>query len=216
MRMPRPIPIRYVAGDHDHDGIPDDVDKCPDEPEDKDGFEDEDGCPDYDNDQDGIVDAKDKCPNVAEDRDGFEDEDGCPDLDNDHDGIPDRFDHCPNQPETINGIDDEDGCPDVGEGLVKLAGDHVDIGEPIKFWTTGKIAPESFNVLGQLGATLRAHTELAKVRIVAHTLAPHAQSIVDWLVQYGIAAARLEATFVSDGSVDEHIDVMIGSAAGRQ
>jgi outer membrane protein OmpA-like peptidoglycan-associated protein len=30
-------------------------DKCPDEPEDKDGFEDEDGCPDPDNDKDGIL-----------------------------------------------------------------------------------------------------------------------------------------------------------------
>jgi hypothetical protein len=206
---PQSIGTRYVAGDHDRDGVPDDVDKCPDEPEDKDGFEDDDGCPDPDNDHDGIADAKDKCPNVAEDRDGFEDEDGCPDPDNDHDGIPDRFDHCPNQPETINGIDDEDGCPDAGEGLVKLAGDHLEIGEPIKFSAAGKLAPESFNALGQLGATLRAHTELAKIRIVAHVLAPHAQAVVDWLVQYGIAAARLEATFAGDGSLDEHIDVLV-------
>src|SRR5262245_15726751 len=32
--------------DTDGDGIPDDVDKCPDQPETKNGFEDEDGCPD--------------------------------------------------------------------------------------------------------------------------------------------------------------------------
>jgi OOP family OmpA-OmpF porin len=32
--------------DTDGDGIPDDVDKCPNEPETKNGFEDEDGCPD--------------------------------------------------------------------------------------------------------------------------------------------------------------------------
>ena len=50
-------------GDRDHDGILDNVDKCPNEPEDKDGFEDEDGCPDPDNDKDGILDADDKCPN---------------------------------------------------------------------------------------------------------------------------------------------------------
>nr|HEX4316783.1 hypothetical protein [Kofleriaceae bacterium] len=33
-------------GDRDGDGIKDDVDQCPDDPEDFDGFQDEDGCPD--------------------------------------------------------------------------------------------------------------------------------------------------------------------------
>jgi outer membrane protein OmpA-like peptidoglycan-associated protein len=66
--------------DRDGDGIPDDLDKCPDEPEDKDGFEDEDGCPDPDNDKDGIPDTADACPNEPETVNGFQDEDGCPDT----------------------------------------------------------------------------------------------------------------------------------------
>ncbi|MCC6875684.1 MAG: hypothetical protein IT378_15360, partial [Sandaracinaceae bacterium] len=41
-------------GDRDGDGMRDDVDQCPTEPEDFDGFADEDGCPDPDNDRDGI------------------------------------------------------------------------------------------------------------------------------------------------------------------
>jgi outer membrane protein OmpA-like peptidoglycan-associated protein len=123
--------------DRDGDGIPDNLDKCPDTPEDKDGFEDEDGCPDPDNDNDGVLDAadkcpneagpienlgcpirdrdgdgipddKDKCPNEAEDKDGFEDDDGCPDLDNDKDGIPDIQDECPNEA----GPAETKGCPD--------------------------------------------------------------------------------------------------------
>ncbi|HVR63439.1 MAG TPA: OmpA family protein [Polyangia bacterium] len=98
--------------DADQDGIPDEADKCPNEPEDKDGFEDSDGCPDPDNDKDGILDRDDKCPNDPEDKDGFEDSDGCPDPDNDKDGIPDDKDKCPNQPETVNGFQDDDGCPD--------------------------------------------------------------------------------------------------------
>ena len=40
----------------------DDVDKCPDDPEDFDGFQDEDGCPDPDNDNDGILDKDDTLP----------------------------------------------------------------------------------------------------------------------------------------------------------
>jgi len=107
-------------GDRDGDGIPDDIDKCPNEPEDKDGFQDEDGCPDPDNDHDGIPDALDKCPNDPEDFDGFQDQDGCPDLDNDHDGIPDALDKCPNDPEDFDGFQDQDGCPDPdndGDGI---------------------------------------------------------------------------------------------------
>jgi outer membrane protein OmpA-like peptidoglycan-associated protein/opacity protein-like surface antigen len=68
-----------VVGDRDGDGIPDNLDKCPDEPEDKDGFQDADGCPDPDNDNDGIPDTMDKCPNDPETKNGFQDADGCPD-----------------------------------------------------------------------------------------------------------------------------------------
>jgi hypothetical protein len=49
--------------DRDGDGIVDNLDKCPDDPEDHDGFEDDDGCPDPDNDKDGVLDVDDKCPN---------------------------------------------------------------------------------------------------------------------------------------------------------
>ncbi len=66
-------------GDRDSDGVLDAEDKCPDEPEDVDGFEDRDGCPDHDNDQDGIDDEDDACPLEPETHDGIADDDGCPD-----------------------------------------------------------------------------------------------------------------------------------------
>ncbi|MEO8845690.1 MAG: OmpA family protein [Kofleriaceae bacterium] len=106
--------------DRDGDGIPDSLDACPDEPEDKDGYQDEDGCPDPDNDGDGIPDKDDQCPNDPEDKDGFQDSDGCPDRDNDGDGIPDALDKCPNEPEDKDGFEDDDGCPDQdndGDGI---------------------------------------------------------------------------------------------------
>ena len=68
---------RSSISDQDVDGIPDGADKCPDEPEDFDGFQDEDGCPEADNDLDGIPDSEDRCPNEPEDKDGNEDTDGC-------------------------------------------------------------------------------------------------------------------------------------------
>jgi len=102
-------------GDRDGDGIKDDVDQCPDDPEDFDGYKDEDGCPDPDNDNDGIPDVDDRCPNIPEDRDGDQDEDGCPegnDGDRDGDGIVDSKDKCPDEPEDRDGFQDADGCPD--------------------------------------------------------------------------------------------------------
>ncbi len=103
-------------GDRDGDGYKDDEDECPDEPEDFDGFEDEEGCPDPDNDNDGILDVDDRCPNIPEDFDGDEDKDGCPEgdkeEDRDGDGIPDSRDKCPDDPEDKDGFEDSDGCPD--------------------------------------------------------------------------------------------------------
>jgi outer membrane protein OmpA-like peptidoglycan-associated protein len=67
------------AQDNDADGIPDVDDVCPDTYEDRDSFEDEDGCPDGDNDRDRVLDRSDKCPNEPETYNGLDDEDGCPD-----------------------------------------------------------------------------------------------------------------------------------------
>ncbi|MDB4957341.1 MAG: OmpA/MotB domain protein, partial [Myxococcales bacterium] len=71
--------VTSALSDKDGDGIPDAQDKCPDRPEDTDGFEDADGCPDIDNDLDRVLDVADKCINVPETYNGFEDDDGCPD-----------------------------------------------------------------------------------------------------------------------------------------
>lgn len=134
VRCKDPNAVRDLApklGDRDGDGYDDKADKCPDDPEDFDSFEDDDGCPDKDNDKDGVLDAaefkdgrwsnNDKktengrevdCRNEPEDIDQFEDEDGCPDPDNDRDTILDAVDKCPNDPEDFDGFEDEDGCPD--------------------------------------------------------------------------------------------------------
>ena len=142
LRKPTPEP----EGDRDGDGYLDSEDGCPDDPEDFDGFEDEDGCSDPDNDGDGVIDRNDgvptlggfgDCMNVPEDADGFEDEDGCPDPDNDNDGVidvddgephVDGFGVCLNDPEDVDGFEDEDGCPDPdndNDGVL-----DVDDGEP--------------------------------------------------------------------------------------
>ncbi|MBA3819589.1 MAG: OmpA family protein [Deltaproteobacteria bacterium] len=110
-----PQPAGAAAGRNDQDGdrISDVVDGCDGEAEDRDGFQDEDGCPDDDNDGDGLADGEDRCADEPEDRDGFEDVDGCPETDNDKDAIPDVTDRCAGEPEDRDGFEDDDGCPDA-------------------------------------------------------------------------------------------------------
>lgn len=59
-----PVAAGALSGtaDADADGVLDAYDSCVNEPEDKDGFQDGDGCPDPDNDEDGTPDASDACP----------------------------------------------------------------------------------------------------------------------------------------------------------
>jgi outer membrane protein OmpA-like peptidoglycan-associated protein len=103
--------------DGDGDGLPDDRDACSTEPEDRDGVDDGDGCPDPDNDGDGVPDARDgangACANEPEDRDGFADDDGCPEPDDDRDGVADSHDGCRAEPEDHDGFADDDGCPEL-------------------------------------------------------------------------------------------------------
>jgi outer membrane protein OmpA-like peptidoglycan-associated protein len=146
----------------------------------------------------------DKCPNEPEDKDGFEDLDGCPDPDNDHDGIPDAQDKCPNEPETINGFQDDDGCPDKGDSTIILSPDKIETLDPIQFQGL-KLTKQSTPLLAQVGATLRAHPEIIRLRITVHVQPSgnaeadqarsdsRAKAIRDWLIQWGVAATRLEA-----------------------
>jgi OmpA-OmpF porin, OOP family len=108
-----PAVVVAECADADGDRICDDMDRCPDQPEDYEGIEDQDGCPEVkDLDRDGILDSQDQCVVDPEDKDNYLDNDGCPDLDNDLDGVLDTADQCPNDPEDPDGFNDTDGCPD--------------------------------------------------------------------------------------------------------
>ncbi|HLT31699.1 MAG TPA: OmpA family protein [Myxococcaceae bacterium] len=127
-----PVVVKVTPSDRDGDGILDDVDQCPDEPEDMDGFQDQDGCPDLDNDGDGVLDSEDRCPLAY----GPAETQGCPAVDMpdaDGDGIPDHLDKCPNAAEDMDGFEDDDGCPDPdndGDGLLDSVDKCPDVAGP--------------------------------------------------------------------------------------
>jgi outer membrane protein OmpA-like peptidoglycan-associated protein len=215
----RPEPKPDPLADRDGDGITDVRDRCPDEPEDKDGFEDDDGCPDLDNDKDGIPDAKDKCPNEPEDFDAFEDEDGCPDLDNDKDGIPDGSDKCPNEP----GPASNDGCPLKFE-FINVTQEKIELKQAIFFQTAkAVILSKSYGLLGEVTVALNARPSM-QVRIEGHTDSrggraynlrlsqARAASVKAYLVGRGISSDRMEAKgYGPDQPIDNN-----KTAAGRE
>ncbi len=104
--------------DSDGDGLKDNVDSCPNDPNNTPN-----GCPiplnEIDTDGDGIFDDVDLCIFEPENINGLNDFDGCPDviplsaIDTDGDNIFDDIDQCINEPEVYNFFEDTDGCPDV-------------------------------------------------------------------------------------------------------
>lgn len=183
--------------DSDRDHVPDGLDKCKNDPEDLDGFQDKDGCPELDNDADGREDGIDKCPNDPEDDDGFMDNDGCPEADNDKDGVNDADDQCPTEvgspdmagcpnrdtdgdgigddldrcpydAEDVDGDQDEDGCPDEGRVVVEKG--FIRINDVIYFdFNKVSIQERSNSLIDEIAKVIIANPQLLRIRIEGHT-----------------------------------------------
>ncbi|MBO7413533.1 MAG: OmpA family protein [Fibrobacter sp.] len=177
--------------DFDNDGVPDDVDKCPNT---KAGIEvGEDGCP-PDHDKDGVPNYKDKCPNTEA---GAEvDSNGCiPDFDKD--GVPDNKDKCPN---TLPGVViDSVGCP------VNKKEDLDELKKGIRFQTnSAKLTQRSFGTLNDVARLMKKFPG-ASLEVQGHTdntgkddynmdlSQRRAQTVVDYLVKRGVESSRLRA-----------------------
>ena len=191
-----------VNYDFDNDGIRNAIDDCPYDPEDFDGFEDSDGCPDNDNDQDGVVDTIDKCPMLA----GYNTK-GCPHitkgkLDTDGDGIANDQDLCPDEPETWNKYNDFDGCPDTIPDSFK---DLIGRQDAITFQkNSAAINPSSFHQLRSLQSILDDNTSI-HLLIEGHTdnsgtdefnlhlSQQRANAIRDWFIAQGVGKSRLHS-----------------------
>ncbi|MEM1028761.1 MAG: OmpA family protein [Myxococcota bacterium] len=210
------------SDDRDGDGIRDAIDGCPDRPEDIDGFEDEDGCPDADppqpvemppppppepppvpvpadRDGDTVVDAEDECPDTP----GDVGRQGCPApviADRDGDGVPDATDNCPDE----KGTADNQGC--AKKQLAKIDDSGIVIIEKVFFRTSSaEILPKSFAVLDNVAQVINAHPEVGRVQVEGHTDARgsaaynkglsqrRANSVLEYLVRKGVDRKRLVA-----------------------
>jgi outer membrane protein OmpA-like peptidoglycan-associated protein len=189
--------------DTDGDGIPDEIDPCPTEPEDHKDPDPNDGCPaPSDRDGDGIPDNMDRCPDQPEDKDGVDDQDGCPEDDADNDGVPDTKDACPKEPGQPNPDPKKNGCPQ----FIHMEGSEVRVLQQVHFATgSATILPDSFAMLGEIVALLKANPTIKKLMIEGHTdneggaamnldlSKRRALSVKTFLIQHGVEANRLDS-----------------------
>jgi cysteine-rich repeat protein len=194
------------VSDDDRDGVLGANDQCPDRREDRNGFQDEDGCPDNDEDFDGIADDIDACSRTPEDVDLFQDGDGCPEPDNDQDGVQDVDDECPKDPEVTNGLDDLDGCPDDPYVSLDRAKGVLALKESIYFeGTTAQVRASSQPVLKGIASMLGAYPGVRVLEVEVHVdpkgdtageqalTQARAEAVVAALVALGVAPDRLVA-----------------------
>lgn len=230
-------PGEVGPGDRDEDGLDDNTDRCPDEPEDRDSHADDDGCPDADNDGDGVGDSEDACPNEAEDVDGLADSDGCPEIDADDDGAPDETDRCPTVPGIALAPRPEcTGCP--------TCDDRRSSPEPTPTQTTSveprtlpqrvhfdvgrdELRPGETRVLEEVLRYLQDHPS-ATVQVEGHAdfrgeepdnlvlSQGRARRVMNWLANRGVAASRMRGVGCGEAYPREPNDTRSGRRANRR
>jgi Tol biopolymer transport system component/outer membrane protein OmpA-like peptidoglycan-associated protein len=166
------VPEKPKVLDSDGDGLLDPDDRCVMDAEDKDGFEDEDGCPDPDNDGDGLNDDVDRCPRDRETKNGFQDADGCPD----ETPIKDRM---------------------VLFGVIFKAGNAELEGSSIPFLNAfADLMKEDAAAVVEIRGYVDGQTEKKNAQLSQR----RAETVMQYLLLKGIAASRMKA--VGMGSAD--------------
>jgi OmpA-OmpF porin, OOP family len=193
------------GADTDKDGLPDDIDLCPTDPEDGKPPNPDDGCPQLpDRDGDGNPDTTDQCPDQPEDYDKVKDKDGCPEDDADKDNIGDAKDKCPEEPGVASNDPEKNGCPQF---IRKITGSsEIQILKQVQF-ATGKatILPASYPILDEVVRLLQVNPEIKHLDIEGHTdnkgsddlneklSDARSKSVMQYIISKGIDAGRLSA-----------------------
>ncbi len=215
--------------DADKDGIADDADACPLTPGVRTDDAKANGCP-ADGDQDGVPDLLDACPKEPGVRTDDAKTSGCPaakpPADSDNDGVADDKDACPNEPGKPDADAQKNGCPKAF-----LKNDEIKITEQVKFEkASAKISQGAPNdeVLGAVLDVLKAHPEVAMLRVEGHTdnagnavanerlSTRRAEAVVAWLVAHGISKSQLTAKGLGANKPIDSNDTDSGRANNRR
>lgn len=194
-----------ITADSDGDGVSDRFDRCPKVAEDRDGFEDVDGCPDIDNDQDGIEDKADRCPLQAETVNNHQDQDGCPDQLRTAQSVP---------------VTDDDHAAE---------GQLLDITERVFFKHNESILlSKSYPIVNQVANLLIRYPQIKELRVEGHTddtgakrsnielSQDRAAAVLRYLVSKGVEASRLVSRGYGDTRPIASNDTDEGRALNRR
>lgn len=189
---PEPPPASPSVQDGDHDGVNDQLDRCPGTTPGT--LVDSSGCQ-LDSDMDGVPNALDRCPDTPAGT--VVGSSGCA-LDSDGDGVPDAIDRCPN---TSPGTRvDATGCLLLFEENRKSL-----ILEGVNFADArAELTPESAWILDNVAASLLAnekvrvvvegHTSITGTRVFNMGLSwARAAAVRDYLINRGVSPDRLLA-----------------------
>ena len=158
-------------------------DNCPEEPEDFDGFQDDDGCPDPDNDRDGLCDPWVEAKGML--------------AQNAH--ICKGVDLCPDQSEALNNYKDDDGCPDE----VPQPPKKVFVLEGVNFESGKATITQDSHISLMMVVDIMETFKEATFEIVGHTdnvgskeknkqlSADRAAAVKNFLVENGISESRI-------------------------
>ncbi len=126
-------------------------------------------------------------------------------LDVDTDGIPDEVDACPKEPGEINSHPDRNGCPKFIRRITGSA--EIEILKQVEFaFDSSVILKVSYPILDEVLRLLQVSPEIKLVSIEGHTdnlgrddynqklSEGRARSVMNYLVNKGIAAERLTST----------------------
>ena len=150
---------------------------------------------------------------------------GCPKPDRDHDTVPDDVDACPDKPGAPSPDPKKNGCP----GLVEVKNGVIVIFQPV-FFATNKdtILKKSYPVLNAVADAMKAEPEIKKIMIEGHTdnrgkasknmelSDRRARSVLNYLVNKGVASERLDAQGYGDSKPVADNKTAKGRAANRR
>ncbi len=209
--------------DRDGDGVPDNVDACPDVAGVRTDDPKTNGCP-PDRDGDGVLDKDDACPDVPGIKTDDPKTNGCPDTDRDKDGIPNDVDACPDQAGPKSEDPKTNGCPRVfiKNGLIQI------LEQPKFDFNKAALKAESDGLLTEVAKVMNEHAEIKRVRVEGHTdnvgsadynkklSQQRAEAVTKWLSGHGIAAERLTAKGMGKESPLAPNDTEVNRALNRR